>query len=101
MVTVPRGLVQQQPVPHLAIWPRMVGQVNGVESVVQVEGRDFLQREGMRAVRHHFIGGKGTGALRETVHAVLRRTSGIESFGLAPGNAGGWGATIAALTKDG
>jgi dsDNA-specific endonuclease/ATPase MutS2 len=43
------------------------------------------------------IHGKGIGALRETVHAILRRTEGVASFGLAPGNAGGWGATIVEL----
>ncbi|MDE0838321.1 MAG: Smr/MutS family protein [Kiritimatiellae bacterium] len=46
------------------------------------------------------IHGKGTGALRETVHAILRRTPGVASFGLAPGNAGGWGATIVELEAD-
>jgi dsDNA-specific endonuclease/ATPase MutS2 len=43
------------------------------------------------------IHGKGTGALRETVHAVLRRTPAVLSFGLAHGNAGGWGATVVEL----
>ena len=43
------------------------------------------------------IHGKGTGALRETVHAILRRTPAVVSFGLAPGNAGGWGATVVEL----
>jgi len=45
------------------------------------------------------IHGKGTGALRETVHALLRRTPGVVSFGLAPGNAGGWGATTVELER--
>jgi len=43
------------------------------------------------------IHGKGTGALRETVHAILKRTAGVVSFGLAPPNAGGWGATVVEL----
>jgi dsDNA-specific endonuclease/ATPase MutS2 len=43
------------------------------------------------------IHGKGIGALRETVHAVLRRTPVVLSFSLAPGNAGGWGATVVEL----
>jgi len=43
------------------------------------------------------IHGKGTGAMRETVHAILRRAPGVLSFGLAPGNAGGWGATVVEL----
>ena len=45
----------------------------------------------------NLIHGKGIGALRETVHAVLRRTPGVVSFTLAPPNAGGWGATIVEL----
>jgi len=45
------------------------------------------------------IHGKGTGALRETVHAVLRRTPGVASFGLGPANAGTWGATVVALRE--
>lgn len=40
------------------------------------------------------IHGKGTGALRETVHSLLRRLPGIVSFRLADEAAGGWGATI-------
>lgn len=44
------------------------------------------------------IHGKGIGALRETVHAILRRDPGVVSFGLAPGNAGGWGATVVELS---
>jgi dsDNA-specific endonuclease/ATPase MutS2 len=43
------------------------------------------------------VHGKGTGALRETVHAVLRRTPGVAGFRLAMGNAGGWGATVVTL----
>ncbi len=31
--------------------------------------------------------------------AILRRGPGVVSFGLAPGNAGGWGATVAELSK--
>jgi len=53
------------------------------------------RRRGITSVR--VIHGKGTGALRETVHAALRRTPGVLSFGLAPGDAGGWGATIVTL----
>ena len=49
---------------------------------------DECRKRGILQVR--IIHGKGTGALRETVHAVVRRTPGVESFGLAPGNAGGF-----------
>ncbi len=53
------------------------------------------RKKGIRHVR--IIHGKGTGALRETVHAVLKRTPGVVSFRLAPGDRGGWGATVVEL----
>jgi dsDNA-specific endonuclease/ATPase MutS2 len=59
----------------------------------------YLEECRKRGILHvRIIHGKGTGALRETVHAVLRRTPGVADFGLAPGNAGGWGATIVTLS---
>jgi dsDNA-specific endonuclease/ATPase MutS2 len=60
---------------------------------------DECRKLGIHQVR--IIHGKGIGALRETVHAVLRRTPGVASFGLAPGDAGGWGATIVELGRSG
>jgi dsDNA-specific endonuclease/ATPase MutS2 len=42
------------------------------------------------------IHGKGTGALRETVRAILERMDGVVAFRLA-GDGGGWGATIVEL----
>jgi len=43
------------------------------------------------------IHGKGTGALRETVHAHLRRHPEVVSFRLGDETSGGWGATLARL----
>jgi DNA-nicking Smr family endonuclease len=45
------------------------------------------------------IHGKGTGALRETVHAALDRLTEVESYQLA-GDRSGWGATIVRLRPE-
>jgi len=42
------------------------------------------------------IHGKGTGALRETVHSILKRIPEVTSYYLS-GDASGWGATIVEL----
>jgi len=42
------------------------------------------------------IHGKGTGALRETVHSILRKLPEVSDFYLA-GDASGWGATVVEL----
>ena len=56
---------------------------------------DECRKRGILQVR--IIHGKGTGQLRERVHAVLRRLPGVARFGLAPENMGGWGATVVEL----
>ena len=44
------------------------------------------------------IHGKGTGAMRETVHALLARLPFVSSYRLAGEEEGGWGATLASLS---
>jgi dsDNA-specific endonuclease/ATPase MutS2 len=45
------------------------------------------------------VHGKGTGALRETVHALLRRSPLVHNFRLGDETSGGWGATIVTLRQ--
>lgn len=52
-------------------------------------------RAGLREVR--IIHGKGTGTLRETVHAWLRRSPRVAGFRLGNERTGGWGATLVTL----
>ena len=65
-----------------------------VEEVVEeylIEARSM----GLKALR--IIHGRGIGVQRETVRRVLARTEFVGSFGDAPAEAGGWGATIVTL----
>ncbi len=43
------------------------------------------------------VHGKGTGALRQTVHSLLARLPEVASFSLAGEQMGSWGATIVRL----
>ena len=54
-------------------------------------------RAGLREVR--IIHGKGTGALRETVHAWLRRSPRVAGFRLGDEHSGSWGATLVSLRR--
>lgn len=56
---------------------------------------EACHEKGFRQVR--IVHGKGTGALRESVHALLRRSPIVESFALAGEGLGEWGATLANL----
>ena len=59
---------------------------------------DYLaacRERGIKSVR--IIHGKGKGAVRESVHALLSRSPLVASFRLAGADAGGWGATLVDL----
>ena len=66
-----------------------------VEGVVE-EYLDEARRLGFTALR--IIHGRGIGVQRETVRAVLARTSFVAAYGDAPAEAGGWGATVVTLS---
>jgi dsDNA-specific endonuclease/ATPase MutS2 len=65
--------------------------VQGVVEEYLLEAR----AAGFRAIR--IIHGRGIGVQREMVRAILARTPFVADFGDAPGEAGGWGATVATL----
>jgi len=59
---------------------------------------DYLaecRARGILTVR--IIHGKGTGALRETVHSILKPIDYVRDFHLAMGDSGSWGATVVEL----
>jgi dsDNA-specific endonuclease/ATPase MutS2 len=63
--------------------------------VVVEEYLNEANRLGLKALR--IIHGRGIGVQRETVRKVLAATPFVESFGDAPMEAGGWGATVVTL----
>jgi dsDNA-specific endonuclease/ATPase MutS2 len=52
-------------------------------------------RLGFKALR--IIHGRGIGVQREIVRGILQRAPFVASFGDAPADAGGWGATVVTL----
>ena len=52
-------------------------------------------------VRVRIVHGKGTGTLRATVHAQLRRSPQVAGFALGDETSGGWGATVVTLKSAG
>jgi DNA-nicking Smr family endonuclease len=58
---------------------------------------DACAERGILDVR--IVHGKGTGALRRTVHALLERRPDVERFATADETAGGWGATLVRLRR--
>jgi len=65
-----------------------------VKEVVEEYLRE-AHRLGFKALR--IVHGRGIGVQREMVRSVLSRTGFVVSFQDAPGEAGGWGATIVTL----
>jgi uncharacterized protein (TIGR00290 family) len=60
---------------------------------------DASRKEGILQLR--IVHGKGIGALRETVHARLRRRADVTGFRLGGEDGGGWGATLVSLKEPG
>ena len=60
--------------------------------------RDYLDAayaKGLRELR--IIHGRGVGVQRRTVRTLLERDPRVVSFGDAPGEGGGWGATVVTM----
>lgn len=59
------------------------------------EWLEACRAEGLRELR--IVHGKGTGALRRSVEAILARHPLVRSFRTAQEDGGGWGATLVTL----
>ncbi len=81
--------------------------INGILDLHTFDPRDMKEllpnyltacrEKGIYQVR--IIHGKGTGALRKTVHSILEGLPEVASFRLAGEDEGGWGATVVMLVK--
>ena len=65
-----------------------------VKAIVE-EYLSEAHRLGFRALR--IIHGRGIGVQREIVRSVLAQAQFVDSFGDAPAEAGGWGATVVTM----
>jgi dsDNA-specific endonuclease/ATPase MutS2 len=65
-----------------------------VKPIIQ-EYLEEARRAGFKALR--IVHGRGIGVQRELVRSILTETPFVNSFGDAPLEAGGWGATIVTL----
>jgi dsDNA-specific endonuclease/ATPase MutS2 len=71
---------------------------NDVKAIVE----EYLAQVRALGFRHvRIIHGRGIGVRREMVRAILERTPFVESYRDAPGDAGGWGATVVELSPGG
>lgn len=62
---------------------------------------DYLEECRMRGILHvRIVHGKGTGALRRTVHAVLDRMDMVDRYRLGDETSGSWGATLVDLRRE-
>ncbi len=62
---------------------------------------DYLEECRARGILQvRIVHGKGTGALRETVHAILGRLPYVVSYRLGGSGEGEWGATIVTLRDE-
>jgi dsDNA-specific endonuclease/ATPase MutS2 len=82
------------PIPIASVFDLHSVPPRDVEAVVEAYLEE-ARKLGLTALR--IIHGRGIGVRRETVRRVLARTAFVASFGDAPLEAGGWGATVITL----
>lgn len=62
--------------------------------------RDYIEACAERGIYQlRIVHGKGTGALREMVHAQLKKNPMVKSYQLGGHGAGSWGATLVELKQ--